>query len=61
METEQQDACKKFEDITSVAKGELQDLKKRRVNVFKKNLIEFADLEVKHAKVCLIYFKISIL
>uniref|UniRef100_F1L2R3 Sorting nexin n=1 Tax=Ascaris suum TaxID=6253 RepID=F1L2R3_ASCSU len=49
-ETEQSEACKKFEKISEVAKGELQDLKKRRLTAFKKNLIDFADLEVKHAK-----------
>ncbi|VDM40110.1 unnamed protein product [Toxocara canis] len=50
-EAEQSEACKKFEEISEVAKGELQDLKKRRLAAFKKNLIDLADLEVKHAKV----------
>ncbi|KHN86663.1 Serine/threonine-protein kinase OSR1 [Toxocara canis] len=49
-EAEQSEACKKFEEISEVAKGELQDLKKRRLAAFKKNLIDLADLEVKHAK-----------
>jgi hypothetical protein len=31
---------------------ELVEFKQRRVVAFKKNLIEVAELEVKHAKVC---------
>lgn len=50
-EAEQQLACKKFEEITKIAKNELQDLKKRRVDAFKKNLNDFVDLEIKHSKV----------
>ncbi|CAJ0582576.1 unnamed protein product, partial [Mesorhabditis spiculigera] len=49
-ESEQQEACKKFEDISALAKTELKDLKKRRVAAFKKNLSELADLEIKHTK-----------
>ncbi|PIO73750.1 hypothetical protein TELCIR_04261, partial [Teladorsagia circumcincta] len=49
-ENEQQEACKKFEDISALAKTELKDLKKRRVLAFKKNLADLADLEIKHAK-----------
>ncbi|VDL72388.1 unnamed protein product [Nippostrongylus brasiliensis] len=49
-ENEQQEACKKFEDISALAKTELKELKKRRVLAFKKNLAELADLEIKHAK-----------
>ncbi|WKY09680.1 hypothetical protein Q1695_002214 [Nippostrongylus brasiliensis] len=49
-EHEQQEACKKFEDISALAKTELKELKKRRVLAFKKNLAELADLEIKHAK-----------
>ncbi|KAK6058173.1 hypothetical protein COOONC_04261 [Cooperia oncophora] len=49
-EAEQQEACKKFEDISALAKTELKDLKKRRVLAFKKNLADLADLEIKHAK-----------
>ncbi|CAD6186659.1 unnamed protein product [Caenorhabditis auriculariae] len=48
-ETEQVEACKKFEDISALAKNELKDLKKRRVQAFKKNLGDLAELEVKHA------------
>ena len=50
-ETDQAEACKKFEEISQVARGELQDLKKRRLVAFKKNLTDLADLEIKHAKV----------
>ncbi|KJH53649.1 hypothetical protein DICVIV_00077 [Dictyocaulus viviparus] len=32
---------------------ELKDLKKRRVLAFKRNLADLADLEIKHAKVCI--------
>uniref|UniRef100_A0A1I7V8H0 Sorting nexin n=2 Tax=Loa loa TaxID=7209 RepID=A0A1I7V8H0_LOALO len=49
-EAEQSEACKKFEDISEVAKGELLDLKKRRLVAFKKNLTDLADLQIKHAK-----------
>ncbi|KAJ1369794.1 hypothetical protein KIN20_031355 [Parelaphostrongylus tenuis] len=49
-ETDQQEACKKFEDISALARTELKDLKKRRVLAFKKNLADLADLEIKHAK-----------
>ncbi|KAK6107753.1 Sorting nexin-6 N-terminally processed [Brugia pahangi] len=49
-EAEQSEACKKFEDISEVAKGELLDLKKRRLTAFKKNLTDLADLQIKHAK-----------
>ncbi|VDK55236.1 unnamed protein product [Cylicostephanus goldi] len=56
-ETEQQEACKKFEDISALAKTELKDLKKRRVLAFKKNLADLADLEIKHAKVSFLFFR----
>lgn len=49
-EGDQAEACKKFEDISQIAKGELQDLKKRRLVAFKKNFTDLADLEIKHAK-----------
>ncbi|KAH7730703.1 Protein SNX-6 a [Aphelenchoides avenae] len=49
-ETEQAEACKKFEDISALSKSELTDLKKRRVEAFKKNLSDLADLEIKHSK-----------
>ncbi|CAI5450950.1 unnamed protein product [Caenorhabditis angaria] len=49
-EVEQADACKEFEEISGVSKTELKDLKNRRVQAFKKNLCELAELEVKHSK-----------
>jgi sorting nexin-5/6/32 len=50
-EQAQQEACDKFETISSKAKEELVDFKKRRVGAFRKNLIDLAELEIKHAKV----------
>ncbi len=44
-------ACEKFEKITEVARSELKELKTRRVQAFKRNLVELAELEIKHAKV----------
>ncbi|KAM3717875.1 Sorting nexin-6 [Dirofilaria immitis] len=49
-EAEQSEACKKFEDISEVARDELLNLKKRRLISFKKNLTDLADLQIKHAK-----------
>ncbi|XP_035220054.1 sorting nexin-6-like isoform X2 [Stegodyphus dumicola] len=49
-ETAQQEACDRFEAISKQAKQELQDFKVRRVAAFKKNLVELAELEIKHAK-----------
>lgn len=46
----QQQACQKFEAISKQAKQELQDFKTRRVSTFRKNLVELAELEVKHSK-----------
>lgn len=53
-EQAQQEACEKFEAISSKAKEELTDFKKRRVVAFRKNLIDLAELEVKHAKVSML-------
>lgn len=50
-EKNQEEACNKFEKLSEVAKQELTDYKTRRVAAFKKNLVELAELEVKHAKV----------
>ncbi len=50
-EEEQSKACKKFEEISALAKTELVDLKKRRVEAFNKSLAELADLQVKQSKV----------
>uniref|UniRef100_A0AC35TXY4 PX domain-containing protein n=1 Tax=Rhabditophanes sp. KR3021 TaxID=114890 RepID=A0AC35TXY4_9BILA len=49
-EFEQAEACKKFEQITGVSKEELNSLKKRKVEAFKKNLCELVEMEVKHGK-----------
>ncbi|XP_064484957.1 sorting nexin-6-like isoform X2 [Ornithodoros turicata] len=49
-ESLQQEACEKFENISKQAKQELTDFKARRVNNFRKNLVELAELELKHAK-----------
>ncbi|CAB3397858.1 unnamed protein product [Caenorhabditis bovis] len=49
-EAEQSECCKKFEEISGLAKAELKDLKVRRVQAFKKNLIDLAELEVKHSR-----------
>lgn len=44
--------CKKFDDISVLAKSELLDLKKRRVEAFKRNLDDLVELQIKHSKVC---------
>ncbi|CBW44402.1 PX domain-containing protein [Caenorhabditis elegans] len=49
-EAEQSEACKKFEEITGLSKNELKELKTRRVQAFKKNLTDLAELEIKHSK-----------
>lgn len=49
-ENAQQEACDKFESISKQAKQELTDFKTRRVSAFRKNLVEIAELEIKHAK-----------
>lgn len=49
-ETTQQEACEKFESISKLAKQELTDFKTRRVIAFRKNLVELAELELKHSK-----------
>uniref|UniRef100_A0A8C5SHC6 Sorting nexin 6 n=1 Tax=Laticauda laticaudata TaxID=8630 RepID=A0A8C5SHC6_LATLA len=50
-ENTQQLCCHKFEKISESAKQELIDFKTRRVAAFRKNLVELAELELKHAKV----------
>ncbi|NXN38993.1 SNX6 protein, partial [Rhinoptilus africanus] len=55
-ETTQQICCQKFEKISESAKQELIDFKTRRVAAFRKNLVELAELELKHAKVILVLF-----
>ncbi|KAG8522616.1 Sorting nexin-32 [Galemys pyrenaicus] len=49
-ESHQQRCCQRFESLSDSAKQELMDFKSRRVSSFRKNLIELAELELKHAK-----------
>ncbi|XP_045411856.1 sorting nexin-32 isoform X2 [Lemur catta] len=49
-ENHQQLCCQRFERLSDSAKQELMDFKSRRVSSFRKNLIELAELELKHAK-----------
>jgi len=49
-ENTQQAMCEKFETISQVGKGELSEFRQRRVQMFRKNLTELAELEIKHAK-----------
>ncbi|XP_058545676.1 sorting nexin-32 isoform X2 [Neofelis nebulosa] len=49
-ESNQQLCCQRFERLSDSAKQELMDFKSRRVSSFRKNLIELAELELKHAK-----------
>ncbi|XP_030106731.1 sorting nexin-32 isoform X4 [Mus musculus] len=49
-ESRQQLCCQRFERLSDSAKQELMDFKSRRVSSFRKNLIELAELELKHAK-----------
>uniref|UniRef100_A0A8C5BLF1 Sorting nexin n=1 Tax=Gadus morhua TaxID=8049 RepID=A0A8C5BLF1_GADMO len=51
---EQQQLClQKFDKLSESGKRELTSFKGRRVVAFRKNLIEMAELEIKHAKVML--------
>jgi sorting nexin-5/6/32 len=49
-ELAQQQACDKFEQMSDKGKEELMDFKTRRVAAFRKNLVDLAELELKHAK-----------
>nr|XP_055170559.1 sorting nexin-32 isoform X5 [Nyctereutes procyonoides] len=49
-ESHQQRCCQRFERLSDSAKQELMDFKSRRVISFRKNLVELAELELKHAK-----------
>lgn len=60
-EKNQEEACNKFEKLSEVAKQELTDYKTRRVAAFKKNLVELAELQLKHAKVFMFDFNLWIL
>ncbi|POI34439.1 hypothetical protein CIB84_001807, partial [Bambusicola thoracicus] len=55
-EAHQQDCYQKFEKISESAKQELISFKQKRITAFRKNLIEMAELEIKHAKVCSLEF-----
>uniref|UniRef100_A0A8C6CJN1 Sorting nexin n=1 Tax=Monodon monoceros TaxID=40151 RepID=A0A8C6CJN1_MONMO len=49
-ESHQQLCCQRFERLSDSAKQEVMDFRSRRVSSFRKNLIELAELELKHAK-----------
>ncbi|KAI3422205.1 hypothetical protein GPALN_012736 [Globodera pallida] len=49
-ESEQAESCKKFEDISKLARRELVNLNNTRIAAFKKSLSELAELEVKQSK-----------
>uniref|UniRef100_A0A0N4ZE26 PX domain-containing protein n=1 Tax=Parastrongyloides trichosuri TaxID=131310 RepID=A0A0N4ZE26_PARTI len=49
-EREQAECCKKFEELSEVAKKELQELKIRKVKSFKRNLCDLVEMEIKHSK-----------
>uniref|UniRef100_A0A3B4BA84 PX domain-containing protein n=1 Tax=Periophthalmus magnuspinnatus TaxID=409849 RepID=A0A3B4BA84_9GOBI len=50
-EEHQQQCLQKFDKLSESGKKELTNFKGRRVVAFRKNLIEMAELEIKHAKV----------
>uniref|UniRef100_A0A8C4NLX0 Sorting nexin 6 n=1 Tax=Eptatretus burgeri TaxID=7764 RepID=A0A8C4NLX0_EPTBU len=52
-EQQQQVCCTRFEKLSESAKHELIDFKARRVAAFRKNLVEMAELEIKHSKALL--------
>ncbi|CAH1793241.1 unnamed protein product [Owenia fusiformis] len=56
-ENTQQTCCEKFEKISEQAKGELGDFKERRIQHFRKNFVDLAELEIKHAKAQVQLFK----
>ncbi|XP_046849243.1 sorting nexin-6-like isoform X2 [Xenia sp. Carnegie-2017] len=49
-EAAQQKASDKYESISDEAKKEMEDFKSRRVQQYRKNLVELTELEIKHAK-----------
>lgn len=49
-ENAQQHSRDSFDQISEIAKSELGDFKTRRVQTFRKNLVDAAELELKHAK-----------
>ncbi|KAI4812609.1 hypothetical protein KUCAC02_023981 [Chaenocephalus aceratus] len=52
-EEHQQQCLHKFDKLSESGKKELTSFKGRRVVAFRKNLIEMAELEIKHAKGCI--------
>jgi len=60
-EAAQTAACEKFESMSGRAKQELVSFRARRVNAFKKSLVELAELEVKHAKTSYDFLRQSLL
>ncbi|XP_059225532.1 sorting nexin-32 isoform X2 [Stomoxys calcitrans] len=60
-EAAQAEACEKFETMSACGKEELVGFRNRRVQAFKKSLIELADLEIKHAKNQYEYLRQSLL
>lgn len=56
-EKAQQEACEKFEQMSDKGKEELVDFKSRRVADFRKNLVDLAELEIKHAQAQVQLFK----
>ncbi|XP_071449637.1 sorting nexin-6 isoform X1 [Hetaerina americana] len=56
-ELAQQQACMKFEQMSQKGKEELSDFRARRVALFRKNLVDLAELELKHAKAQVQLFK----
>lgn len=59
-ETQQQEACEKFESISVKSKEELVSFKKRRVVAFKKHLTALCELQLQHARAQHDYLKKSI-
>ncbi|XP_076442278.1 sorting nexin-6-like [Babylonia areolata] len=49
-EKHQEQCCNKFEKISDVAKKEIVEFKTRRIMYFKKQLVDLAELELRHAK-----------
>ncbi len=49
-ELAQQEAKEAFEEISTKSKEELAEFRRRRVQAFKRHLIDLADLELKHAR-----------
>uniref|UniRef100_A0A6I8NM48 Sorting nexin 32 n=1 Tax=Ornithorhynchus anatinus TaxID=9258 RepID=A0A6I8NM48_ORNAN len=60
-ETHQQLCCRRFERLSDSAKQELTDFKSRRVSAFRKNLVELAELELKHAKASTMLLRTTLL